>query len=151
MIIIQKEDIEFEKIIYETKNNKRRIGAISTFIGFVRDFSVQPKEELNHLEIEHYEGMTQKALQEIEKSALQKWDLIETRIIHRVGKIKLNEPIVFILVASKHRDNAFDACRFIIDYLKTEAPFWKKEVAKNKSKWVKQKKSDLKKVVNLIK
>lgn len=143
MIIIQKEGIEFEKILSEVKDNKNNIGAISTFIGYVRDFEDRPEEQLNHLKIEHYEGMTQKALKEIEKFAHKKWDLIETAIIHRVGVIKLNEPIVFILVASKHRDNAFDACRYIIDFLKTKAPLWKKEVSKTHSFWVEQKESDL--------
>ena len=146
MIIVQNENIEFEKILSEVKDNKNNIGAISTFIGYVRDFEDRPGEQLNHLNIEHYEGMTQKALQEIEKFAHKKWDLLETRIIHRVGVIQLNEPIVFILVASKHRDNAFDACRYIIDYLKTKAPFWKKEVSNNHSWWVDQKESDLVKV-----
>ena len=146
MIIVQNENIEFEKILSEVKDNKNNIGAISTFIGYVRDFEDRPGEQLNHLNIEHYEGMTQKALQEIEKLAHKKWDLLETRIIHRVGVIQLNEPIVFILVASKHRDNAFDACRYIIDYLKIKAPFWKKEVSNNYSWWVDQKESDLVKV-----
>ena len=146
MIIVQNENIEFEKILSEVKDNKNNIGAISTFIGYVRDFEDRPGEQLNHLNIEYYEGMTQKALQEIEKLAHKKWDLLETRIMHRVGVIQLNEPIVFILVASKHRDNAFDACRYIIDYLKTEAPFWKKEVSNNYSLWVEQKESDLVKV-----
>jgi len=146
MIIVQNENIEFEKILSEVKDNKNNIGAISTFIGYVRDFEDRPGEQLNHLNIEHYEGMTQKALQEIEKLAHKKWDLLETRIMHRVGVIQLNEPIVFILVASKHRDNAFDACRYIIDYLKTKAPFWKKEVSNNYSWWVDQKESDLVKV-----
>jgi len=146
MIIVQNENIEFEKILSEVKDNKNNIGAISTFIGYVRDFEDRPGEQLNHLNIEYYEGMTQKALQEIEKLAHKKWDLLETRIMHRVGVIQLNEPIVFILVASKHRDNAFDACRYIIDYLKTKAPFWKKEVSNNHSWWVDQKESDLVKV-----
>ena len=145
MIIIQKQDIKFEKILREVKGNNN-IGAISSFIGYVRDFEDSQEDKLNHLNVEHYEGMTQKALQQIEKFVHKKWDLIETIIIHRVGIILLNEPIVFILVASRHRDNAFDACRYIIDYLKTEAPFWKKEVSNNHSLWVEQKESDLLKV-----
>jgi len=143
MILIQKEKIFFEKILFETKSKSSDIGAISSFIGYVRDFDQKSVYKLSHIIIEHYEGMSQRALQDIDNIAHKKWDLIETKIIHRVGIIKLNEPIVFILVASKHRDNAFDACRFIIDYLKTEAPFWKKEVSKNQSFWVEQKESDL--------
>ena len=146
MVLIQQEPFSFEEILHDVKSMNNNIGAVASFIGYVRDFDNKSEDKLDHLDIEHYEGMTQKALQEIEKSAHIKWDLIETRIIHRVGVIQLNEPIVFILVASKHRDNAFDACRYIIDYLKTEAPFWKKEVSNNHSLWVEQKESDLIKV-----
>jgi molybdopterin synthase catalytic subunit len=146
MVLIQQEPFSFEEILHDVKSKNNNIGAVTSFIGYVRDFDDKPEDKLDHLDIEHYEGMTQKALQAIEKSAHNKWDLIETRIIHRVGVIQLNEPIVFILVASKHRDNAFDACRYIIDYLKTEAPFWKKEVSNIHSLWVEQKESDLVKV-----
>jgi molybdopterin synthase catalytic subunit len=146
MVLIQQEPFSFEEILHDVKSKNNNIGAVTSFIGYVRDFDDKPEDKLDHLDIEHYEGMTQKALQAIEKSAHNKWDLIETRIIHRVGVIQLNEPIVFILVASKHRDNAFDACRYIIDYLKTEAPFWKKEVSNIHSLWVDQKESDLVKV-----
>ena len=146
MVYIQRRKINITKVLKELFPNNSNIGAIVTFSGYVRDFDEKFEEHINHLKIEHYEGMTQKALHEIEKTAHKKWDLIETRIIHRVGVIQLNEPIVFILVASKHRDNAFDACRYIIDYLKTEAPFWKKEVSNNHSLWVEQKESDLVKV-----
>ena len=146
MVLIQQELFSFEEILHDLKSKNNNIGAVTSFIGYVRDFDDNLEDKLDHLEIQHYEGMTQKKLQEIEKTAHKKWDLIETRIIHRVGVIKLNEPIVFILVASKHRDNAFDACRYIIDYLKTEAPFWKKEVSNNHSLWVEQKESDLIKV-----
>ncbi len=146
MISVQTDSFSIENILQELKNNNSKIGAIATFIGYVRDFDDELEEKLHHLKIEHYDGMTQKALQEIEKNAHKKWDLIETKIIHRIGVIQLNEPIVFVLVASKHRDNAFDACRYMIDYLKTEAPFWKKEVSNNHSYWVEQKESDLFKV-----
>ena len=146
MISVQTDSFSIENILQELKNNNSKIGAIATFIGYVRDFDDELEEKLHHLKIEHYDGMTQKALEEIEKNAHKKWDLIETKIIHRIGVIHLNEPIVFVLAASKHRDSAFDACRYMIDYLKTEAPFWKKEVSKNYSYWVKQKESDLFKV-----
>ncbi len=146
MISIQKKPILISNILEDVKFINDEIGAITTFIGYVRDFEKKSSYKLDHIMIEYYDGMTQKSLRDIEKSAHIKWDLIESRIIHRVGVIKLNEPIVFILVASKHRDNAFDACRYIIDYLKTEAPFWKKEVSNNHSLWVEQKESDLVKV-----
>jgi molybdopterin synthase catalytic subunit len=146
MVLIQQEPFSFEEILHDVKSKNNNIGAVTSFIGYVRDFEDKPEDKLDHLDIEHYEGMTQKALQAIENAVHNKWDLIETRIIHRVGVIQLNEPIVFIIVASKHRDNAFDACRYIIDYLKTEAPFWKKEVSNNHALWVDQKESDLVKV-----
>ena len=146
MVIVQEEKLNINNYIQEIISKNTSIGAVTSFIGYVRDFDDRLGEKLNYLSIEHYEGMTQKALQVIEKNAHNKWDLIETIIIHRVGVIQLNEPIVIILVASKHRDNAFDACRYIIDYLKTEAPFWKKEVSNNHSLWVEQKESDLIKV-----
>jgi len=146
MIFIQNDNFYQQKIIDEIKSSNSKIGALVTFTGYVRDFHTESNEECSHLEIQHYEGMTNKALMNIEESAHNRWSLIETKIIHRVGIIKLNEPIVFIAVASKHRDNAFEACRFIIDHLKTQAPFWKKEVSNNYSFWVEQKESDLVKV-----
>ena len=146
MVKIQSKAFSFEEIMFQVKSKSSNIGAISTFTGYVRDFQETNFKSHDHIKIEHYEGMTQKSLQNIEKFAHTKWDLIETRIIHRVGIIKLNEPIVFIIVASKHRDSAFEACRYIIDYLKIEAPFWKKEVSNNHSFWVEQKESDLNKV-----
>ena len=125
--------------------NNSNIGAVVTFSGYVRDFDVTQTLKLTHMTIEHYPGMTEKKLIQIEESARIKWDLKNLLIIHRVGDINLNEKIVFIAVSSEHRDNAFDACRYIIDYLKTEAPFWKKEVSSNHSSWVQQKDSDLSK------
>ena len=146
MIKIQKSNISFIKLFNHIKSDNSKVGSIVSFTGYVRDFDFISCEKLDYIEIDYYDGMTQKSLSNIEKSAQKKWSLIDTIIIHRVGIIKLNEPIVFILVASKHRDNAFDACRYIINYLKTEAPFWKKEVSKNQSFWVEQKESDLVKV-----
>jgi molybdopterin synthase catalytic subunit len=146
MISVQKESFLFEKILHDLKSASDDIGAVVSFIGFVRDFETGLDCKGDHLEIEYYEGMTQKSLQNIEQISRKKWNLIDLRIYHRFGIIKLNEPIVYIVVASKHRDDAFDACRFVIDYLKTEAPFWKKEVSKKQSYWVEQKESDLVKV-----
>lgn len=146
MISVQKESFLFEKILHDLKSASDDIGAVVSFIGFVRDFETRLDCKGDHLEIEYYEGMTQKSLQNIEQISRKKWNLIDLRIYHRFGIIKLNEPIVYIVVASKHRDDAFDACRFVIDYLKTEAPFWKKEVSKKQSYWVEQKESDLVKV-----
>ena len=146
MIFIQKEKFSIHESIQNIKTKSNDIGALVTFVGYVRDFKDESRKSLDHLYIEYYEAMTKKAIEEIDKEAHRRWELISTNIIHRVGIIPLNDPIVLIAVASKHRDNAFEACRFIIDYLKTEAPLWKKEISENKSSWVEQKESDLVKV-----
>jgi molybdopterin synthase catalytic subunit len=86
--------------------------------------------------------MTEKSLLEIENKAREKWNIEDVFIVHRVGELKLHDPIVGVLVLSAHRKDAFEACAFIMDYLKTEAPFWKKETTKNNSKWVEAKESD---------
>ena len=94
------------------------------------------------MDLEHYPGMTEKVLEDIEEKANERWSLSAIEIVHRVGKLKPSDPIVCVAVASQHRDNAFDAARFIIDFLKTEAPFWKKEFTDHGSYWVNEKESD---------
>lgn len=110
-------------------------GAVVFFVGHVRTFS-----ESKHVEffLQHYPGMTEKALHRIEAEANRRWQLTETRIIHRVGKLQVGQQIVFVGASSRHRDQAFDACEYMIDILKTEAPFWKKEG----DHWVETKDSD---------
>ncbi len=122
------------------KGNKK-IGAVVNFIGLMRDFN--DNRSVSSLFLEHYAGMTEKALEKILKEAEQRWDLQAIRIIHRVGLLHPQDPIVFIGVASSHRVDAFQACEFLIDYLKNKAPFWKKEVTETGDKWVQQKQSDL--------
>ena len=146
MIKIQTNIFDEAKEISQIRLSNLKIGALVTFSGIARDFSDTLNENISSLHIEHYDRMTQNSLELIESKAKKKWSLDDVLIIHRVGTIIINEPIVLIVVASKHRDDAFDACRFIIDYLKVEAPFWKKEVSNNQSFWVEQKSSDLVKV-----
>jgi len=146
MIIIQEHPLIINQLILNFKSDNPLIGAVVTFQGYVRDFDNTLNGSIKYLEIEFYEEMTKKELKKIEETAKKKWELIDIAIIHRFGRVSLNEPIVCIIVSSKHRDDAFDACRFIIDYLKIQAPFWKKEVSRNHSSWVEQKKSDLVKV-----
>lgn len=146
MIKIRKSKYKPEMILKYNNFYKINIGAIVEFHGLVRDFYFQEKESLDYLYLDYYPGMTEKSLVKIEMDARNKWLLDDVLIIHRVGHLKPKDYIVSIFVASKHRDNAFDACRYIIDYLKTEAPFWKKEVSNNHSLWVAQKESDLIKV-----
>ena len=100
------------------------VGAVVGFVGYVRDFN--DGREVAGMFLEHYPGMTEKALAKIVVEAEQRWPLLKVEVLHRIGALEPGEPIVFVGVASAHRQAAFDACNFIMDYLKTRAPFWKK-------------------------
>ncbi|WP_108649478.1 molybdopterin synthase catalytic subunit MoaE [Dongshaea marina] len=115
-------------------------GAVVTFCGLVRDFN--RSEGVSALTLEHYPGMTEKCLQEIEAQARERWPVNDCTLIHRVGRLEANEPIVFVGVSSAHRKAAFEACEFMMDYLKTRAPFWKKEQSDSGEHWVEAKDSD---------
>lgn len=126
---------------YETTLQQRTdIGAIVSFTGLVRDFNETP--DVTGLTLEHYPGMTERTLAEIGEQAWERWSLQAVRIIHRVGHLAPGDPIVRVLVASAHRRDAFNACDFIMDYLKTQAPFWKKEHSPEGAYWVKERQSD---------
>ncbi len=146
-VCIQEDVFNIEKIISLVRKNNSSIGAIVSFIGFVREFDNSKKtKKLLQMDLEHYPGMTEKALNEIELNAKSKWQLEDVYIIHRIGKLKPTEPIVAVVVASEHRKNAFEACEFIIDFLKTEAPFWKKEISDQQIEtWVEGRDEDYKK------
>lgn len=116
------------------------VGAVVSFTGLVRDFNEQP--EVTALTLEHYPGMTEAALQEIVTEARSRWPLQEVRVIHRVGRMTPGDPIVLVVAASAHRRAAFEACEFIMDYLKTRAPFWKKEHSASGDYWVAERESD---------
>jgi len=111
-----------------------QFGALACFIGSMRDFN--EGEKVTGMELEHYPGMTEKHLQAICKEACNKWELIEVLVIHRVGEINIGDPIVLVGVWSAHRAAAFDACRFIMEDLKSKAPFWKKETVQDGKRWV---------------
>lgn len=123
----------------ENQNNAS-IGAIVNFIGLVRD--INDGDNVQTLTLEHYPEMTQKALEKIESEAKERWQVLESRIIHRVGTLKPTDQIVFVAVASAHRSDAFSACEFIMDFLKTQAPFWKKEATDHGEHWVEARLSD---------
>ena len=116
------------------------IGALVSFIGQVRDMN--DGDAVSTLTLEHYPEMTEKALAKIEAEAKSRWDLIDSLIIHRVGALQAQDQIVLVLVASAHRGDAFSACEFMMDYLKTSAPFWKKEATSEGERWVEAKTSD---------
>ena len=116
------------------------IGAVLGFVGYVRDFN--DGQEVSGLFLEHYPGMTEKALAAIVAEAEQRWPLLRVEVVHRVGALAPGEPIVFVGTASSHRQAAFDAGNFIMDYLKTRAPFWKKETGSAGEHWVEGRDSD---------
>lgn len=139
IIKVQQEDFDVAKINRQLLGDRRDIGAIASFIGLVRDL---PGEGLKTMTLEHYPGMTEKSLIGIVEKAKQRWDIIDCAVIHRVGELKPSDQIVLVSVLSAHRSEAFSACEFIMDYLKTEAPFWKKETDDAGSNWVEAKNSD---------
>ncbi len=116
------------------------IGAVAGFVGYVRDFN--DGLEVAGMFLEHAPGMTEKALEKIVAEAEQRWPLLRLDVLHRVGALEPGEPIVFVGAASAHREAAFDACRFVMDYLKTRAPFWKKETTEQGPRWVEGRESD---------
>ncbi|WP_028240598.1 molybdopterin synthase catalytic subunit MoaE [Stutzerimonas azotifigens] len=116
------------------------VGAVAVFVGYVRDFN--DGREVAGMFLEHAPGMTEKALERIVAEAQARWPLLGVEVIHRVGELEPGAPIVFVGVTSAHRDAAFDACRFVMDYLKTRAPFWKKEDTPDGPRWVEGRTSD---------
>jgi molybdopterin synthase catalytic subunit len=122
-------------------SGRSSVGGVVSFIGLMRD--INAGEEVTAMTLEHYPGMTEKALAAIVAEAGERWELEAVRVIHRVGEIRPQDPIVLVAVASRHRGEAFRACEFIIDYLKTRAPFWKREqTADGRARWVDARNSD---------
>ena len=116
-------------------------GAIATFTGLVRDSG--DLSGVTGLYLEHYPGMTDQVIHDLIRQARERWDLRTVRVIHRVGRLKLTDQIVFVGVASAHREDAFAACQFLMDILKTSVPFWKKELTEDGEHWVEQKETDV--------
>ena len=131
---VQTEDFDLTTEIAQLRANTPKVGAIVNFVGVVRDLN--EGEQIAEMELEHYPGMTEKALEDIIAEARCRWDLFDALVIHRVGPLKPLDQIVLVAVTSAHRGEAFAACEFIIDYLKTQAPFWKKEQTPQGSRWV---------------
>lgn len=118
-----------------------QVGAVACFVGVVRDFNDDASgkcggKAVATLTLEHYPGMTEKALADIEAQARARWSLCDVLVVHRVGTLAPTEPIVLVVTTSAHRGEAFAACQFIMDYLKTDAPFWKKEATPQGTRWV---------------
>ena len=132
-------DIAAELALLRTGTNAS-VGAVASFIGLVRD--INDASGVSTLTLEHYPLMTEKALAGIVREAESRWRILGSTVIHRVGELKPTDQIVLVLVASAHRGDAFAACEFIMDYLKTQAPFWKKEQTPNGARWVEARDSD---------
>ena len=138
-IAVQRDDfdagLEIRRISKDSK-----IGAIASFVGLVRD--VNDGAAVGSMTLEHYPGMTEKALAAIVEEAKSRWEVLDCTVIHRYGELKPTDQIVLVVVASGHRGDAFAACEFIMDYLKTQAPFWKKEQTPEGAHWVEAKAAD---------
>jgi molybdopterin synthase catalytic subunit len=139
-ISIQKEDFDVAAEVDRLRRNNPESGAVVTFSGLVRD--MEQDRRVQSLVLEHYPGMTESSLEQIIHQAEGRWPLLDVTVIHRVGELKAGEQIVFVAVASLHRQDAFSACEFIMDYLKTRAPFWKKCRDENSASWVEARQSD---------
>lgn len=141
MISIQTADFDLAAEYHTLRQSGPDTGAIATFTGLVRASGDQ--SGVTGLFLEHYPGMTEGVIQQLLDQASARWDILAARVIHRVGYLALQDQIVFVGVSSRHRGDAFAACEFIMDALKTSAPFWKKEISGDTEAWVEQKNSDL--------
>jgi molybdopterin synthase catalytic subunit len=137
---VQTEDFDVAREVALLRADDARVGAVATFIGVVRDEN--QAATVRTLTLEHYPGMTEKALADIVEQARRRWSIYDAVVIHRVGELAPTDQIVLVAVSSAHRGDAFAACEFIIDYLKTRAPFWKKELTPDGERWVEARVTD---------
>ena len=137
---VQSEDFDVGREMDLLRANNPKVGAIASFVGVVRDMN--EGDSVSTMTLEHYPGMTEKALAQICDEATSRWDLYDVLVIHRIGELKPTDQIVLVIVTSAHRGEAFAACEFVMDYLKTRAPFWKKEHTPEGERWVEARGSD---------
>ena len=137
---LQSADFDVSAEIAALRRNNPKVGAVASFVGVVRD--VNDGGTVAEMTLEHYPGMTEKAIEEIIGQARSRWNVLNALVIHRVGQLKPLDQIVLVVVAGEHRGEAFAACEFIMDYLKTRAPFWKKEQTGKGARWVEAREAD---------
>ncbi|HIG43535.1 MAG: molybdopterin synthase catalytic subunit MoaE [bacterium] len=137
---IQREDFDLQAETRSLAGISSAVGGVNTFIGVVRD--INDNDNVSSLFLEHYPGMTEKQIKVIVAEACDRWDVIAATVIHRIGELHPGDQIVYVGVASSHRGDAFDACEYIIDYLKTRATFWKKEKTTDGERWLETRQSD---------
>ena len=139
-VSIQTEDFDLSAEVTTLRRQDRRVGAVCTFVGTVRDRN--DGQSVSTMELEHYPGMTEKAIEVMIDEAFRRFDIFGARVIHRVGLLQPLDQIVLVAVTSAHRGESFQACEFLMDYLKTQAPFWKKEQTPDGARWVDARVSD---------
>ena len=139
-IAVQTEVFDLAAEVAALYQSNPKVGAVASFLGLVRD--VNAGLAVSAMTLEHYPGMTEKALEQIVEEARARWEVLDACVIHRIGPMRPTDPIVLVAVASGHRGDAFAACEFIMDFLKTNAPFWKKEATQDGEKWVDARESD---------
>ena len=139
-IAVQTQPFDLQTEVEALYRSNPRVGAVASFLGLVRD--VNEGQGVSAMTLEHYPGMTEKALADIVDQARARWEVMDACVIHRVGPLKPTDPIVLVAVASAHRGDAFAACEFIMDFLKTRAPFWKRESTPQGERWVDARSSD---------
>jgi len=137
---VQEADFDVGVELAALRADDARVGALASFLGLVRD--INDGASVSGMTLEHYPGMTEKSLEAIVAEARQRWDIYDALVIHRVGPLKPCDQIVLVAVTSAHRGEAFAACEFIMDYLKTQAPFWKKEATADGGRWVDARETD---------
>ena len=137
-VLVQEEPFDAGKVLNEFSAQQQGVGAVVSFTGIVRDVAAG----LDHMEIEHYPAMTAKAILAICEEARERWALTGVQVIHRYGKLRADDPIMMVLTASAHRADAFAAADFLMDFLKSRAPFWKKETTSESADWVAAKDED---------
>ena len=137
---IQTGDFDVGAEVASIRSGNAGIGAVATFTGIVRD--VNEGDSVSEMTLEHYPGMTEKSIEAIVSQAKTRWSVIDATVVHRVGLLKPTDQIVLVVVAAAHRGDAFAACEFIMDYLKTQAPFWKKEKTAEGPRWVEARDAD---------
>ena len=146
MLSVQSSDFDVADLYRQLRAEADNAGAIVTFVGLVREFYESAlagsEPAVQSLVLEHYPGMTEKALAEIVEQARSRWDVLAWRVIHRVGELHAGDQIVYVGIASTHRGDAFAAAEFIMDYLKTRAPFWKKQRTEADSRWIESRSAD---------
>jgi molybdopterin synthase catalytic subunit len=141
-VSIQTQDFDLSDEVARLRAQDKRVGAVCSFVGLVRDRNAGAKASVQSMELEHYPGMTEKSIEAMIDEAHKRFDIFGARVVHRVGLLQPLDQIVLVAVTSAHRGESFKACEFLMDYLKTQAPFWKKEATPDGAHWVDARVSD---------